>query len=212
MRPRQALTSAVAVVGGVALAWCAWLVLRADLTTGTTVAAVLLWLLSAAAVATLTAYVREVERHHGRGSRRRTSLTPLPSLMLLWVGGLTALAAFPFMLSGSSAAGATTADPETPPPGAVDTPAASTSQPRTSPTSPSRGATRTPSPAATAPVQRPTAPPAPRASTARPTTSTRSGTTPTSSTTSSTPSPTSTTTTGPVIRLPLPTPTKTKGH
>ena len=38
MRPRHALTGVVAVVGGIALLWCAWLVLRANLTTGTTVA------------------------------------------------------------------------------------------------------------------------------------------------------------------------------
>lgn len=210
MRPRHALTIAVAVVGGIALVWCAWLVLRADLTAGTTLATVLLWILAAAAVVTLAAYAREVERHHGRRSRRGGSVKPLPGLVLLWVGGLTALVAFPFMLSGTSAAGATTADPDVARPGAVDTPSGTPATPRTSPTAPSRSSTRTPSPSSTTSARRTAATPTPTTSTPRSTTG--SATSATSPTATSTPSPTTTTTTGPVIHLPLPTPTKTKRH
>ena len=96
MGPRHVLTGIVAVVVGVALLWCDWLVLRADLTTGTTVAAVLLWLLAAGAVVTIVAFIREVERHRAdrrdtEGGRRRGAARPLPGLVLLWVAGLTAL-------------------------------------------------------------------------------------------------------------------------
>lgn len=208
MRPRHALTGVVAAVGGIALLWCAWLVLRADLTTGTTVAVVVLWLLAAGAVATLAAYVREVERHRADRARHRSSAKPLPGLVLLWVAGLTALAAFPFMLSESSAAGATSADPDPAPAGAVDTPAAPTSSKpvpsRTSPTSPSRGATRTPSPTSTSAAPRTTSRPV--------TTSTTTSTVRPSTTTTTTPRPTtSTTTSGPLITITVP-PVRTKGH
>lgn len=210
MRPRHAFTGVVAAVGGVALLWCAWLVLRANLTTGTTVAVVALWLLAAGAVATLAAYVREVERHRADRARHRSSAKPLPGLVLLWVAGLTALAAFPFMLSGSSAAGATSADPDPAPAGAVDTPAGTTTSTpvpsRTSPTSPSRGATRTPSPSSTSTS-------AAARTTPRPvTTSTTAATTHPSSSTTTAPRPTtSTTTSGPIVTITLP-PVRTKGH
>lgn len=208
MRPRHAFTGVVAAVGGIALAWCAWLVLRANLTTGTTVAVVVLWLLAAGAVATLAAYVREVERHRADRARHRSSAKPLPGLVLLWVAGLTALAAFPFMLSESSAAGATSADPDPAPAGAVDAPAApTTSSPvpsRTSPTSPSRGATRTPSPTSTSAAPRTTPRPV--------TTSTPATTVRPSTTTTTAPRPTtSTTTSGPLITITVP-PVRTKGH
>ena len=211
MRPRHALTGVVAAVGGIALLWCAWLVLRANLTTGTTVAVVVLWLLAAGAVATLAAYVREVERHRSDRARHRSSAKPLPGLVLLWVAGLTALAAFPFMLSESSAAGATSADPDSAPAGAVDspgTPTTSTPVPsRTSPTSPSRGARRTPSPTSTSSSAVPRTTPRPV------TTSTTSATArPSSSTTTTAPRPTtSTTTPGPLVTITLP-PVRTKGH
>ena len=211
MRPRHALTGVVAAVGGIALLWCAWLVLQANLTTGTTVAVVVLWLLAAGAVATLAAYVREVERHRADRSRHRSSAKPLPGLVLLWVAGLTALAAFPFMLSESSAAGAARVQPDSAPADAVDTPSAPTSSTpvpaRTSPTSPSRGATRTPSPASSSTSA------APGSGTPRPvTTATTAATARPTSTTTTAPRPTtSTTTSGPLVTITLP-PVRTKGH
>ena len=211
MGRRHALTGLVVTVGGIALLWCAWLVLRADLTTGTTVAVVVLWLLAAGAVATLAAYVREVERHRGARAQLRSSAKPLPGLVLLWVAGLTALAAFPFMLSESSAAGSTAADRDGAPAGAVDSPGTptTTSRPvptRTSPTSPSRGATRTASPTSTSSSTTARTTPRPV------TTSTTAATVrPSSATTTAPRQTTSTTSTGPLITITVP-PVRTKGH
>ena len=99
MRPRHALTAAVLVVGVPLLLWYAWLVLREDLTRTTLVATVFLWLLAAAAVLTLAAFVREAGRHRDEGQGGH-SWRPLPALVLLWVGGFTSLVVFPFMMSG----------------------------------------------------------------------------------------------------------------
>jgi hypothetical protein len=224
----------VTLVGGAALAGCAVLLVRADLTAGTRIAAIALWLLAALAVVTLAAFVREVERHRGtasrpsgrrsaahgrrsRADRRPDSWKPLPSLVLLWVGGLTALAVFPFMLSGGAGEKSPAPDREA---GSrvVETPDETTSTApvleRSSSTSVSRSTTRqrpAQTGAGSAPVQTsssaqtsPSSTSTPRTTTSRPLRTT---------TTSSTTTPTATTTTNPggiTITL-LPKPTKTKG-
>jgi hypothetical protein len=95
-RPKLILgVLAAACVG--TLLWYAWLILAADLPRGATIATWVLWLFSAAAVATLLAYVREFLAHRAAVGRE-ASWKPLPGLVLLWLGGLTAMASFAFVL------------------------------------------------------------------------------------------------------------------
>jgi len=237
-RPRHALTGVVAVVGGTALVGCVVQLIRADLSLGTRLAALGLWLLAALAVATLTGYVREVERHRRsthrgdgpsprggrrvRGAQRSGSWKPLPGLVLLWVGGLTALAVFPFMLSGGATARSSAPAQEAG--GAVvtaQTSATSPAVPRSAATSVSRSTSR-PTRSATAP--RPTATTALPVPVATATSSQWRPTSPSSTSATVTPGPTATsspttpssrtaTTVNPggiTITL-LPKPTKTKG-
>jgi hypothetical protein len=218
VQPRHALTGAVSVVGTGVLVWCAWLLLRADLTTGTTLAAGALWLLAAVAVATLVAFVREAERHRKAVGRRAaaSSWKPLPGLVLLWVGGLTALVAFPFMLSGASSRGAS-AEADDKPVTPAGTTAGEPSKTRSKPTSASRSTGREPVPTRTATASADDTPsatgtsrtPTPRTTTQTSPTSTTTSP-PRTSTTSTTSTPTATTTTNPggiTITL-LPKPTK----
>ena len=92
---------AAACVG--TLLWYAWLILVADLPRGATIATWTLWLVAAAAVVTLLAYLREFLAHR-QAVGREASWKPLPGLVLLWIGGLTALVSFAFILPGRSSA------------------------------------------------------------------------------------------------------------
>ncbi|KQU66324.1 hypothetical protein [Phycicoccus sp. Root101] len=144
----------LATAGAGILLWCAWLVLTAPLPGDAAAAAWALWLLAVAAFATLIAYLRELVRHGALA--RRGSWKPRPGLLLLWVAGLTALLAFPFVLPERS--GATRSDrpatqdrsaPDTSPPGGA-TPDGTTASAGSAATGASRSstATRAPSPAA----------------------------------------------------------------
>lgn len=194
-----AIVVALAAGGVGTLLWCAWLILSADLTLDTGIAAWGLWLLVAAAATTLVAYVRELGRHH-HSVTKGGSWKPLPSLVLLWVAGATAVGVFLFMMPSSAATG--NADQATNPQKAqVDAGAAPlagtpTTTSRTSATTASRSKARTAtptssptSPTATGVVASTSQAPRPRTTT-RPTTSTSS-------------SPTSTTTT-PLVTITLP--------
>jgi hypothetical protein len=92
---------AAACVG--TLLWYAWLILVADLPRGAAIATWTLWLVGTAAVVTLLAYLREFLAHRQAVGREAT-WKPLPGLVLLWIGGLTALVSFAFILPGGSGA------------------------------------------------------------------------------------------------------------
>jgi cytoskeletal protein RodZ len=200
------LVGALAAVCVGTLLWCAWLILAADLTLGTSIAAWGLWLLVAAAAVTLVAYVRELGRHR-HSVTSGGSWKPLPSLVLVWIGGLTAVGVFAFMLpsgaaenadSGPAAEGRQTGTPTTSatgsPVGATLTPdprgtssTASRSKPRTTPTTSPTAAT------ATSPAGTPTGSP-----TSSPTSASRTSSTTTTPTKTKTPKP------GITITLPHP--------
>lgn len=157
-RPNLPVGALAAVCGGTLL-WCAWLILAADLPTAAHVASWCLWAVAAVAVVTLIAYVREFLRHRQQVGRD-ASWKPLPSLVLLWIGGLTALLSFAFILphKAAAASAAAPAKPGTslaaqtvPPAPATPATASSTSRPATSSTSPRSSASRTalPVPAST---------------------------------------------------------------
>ena len=97
------LVGALAVVCVGTLLWCARLILAADLPRGAHVASWALWALAAVAIVTLLAYLREFLRHR-RAIGRGASWKPLPSLVLLWLAGATALASFAFILPDHTAA------------------------------------------------------------------------------------------------------------
>jgi peptidoglycan biosynthesis protein MviN/MurJ (putative lipid II flippase) len=99
---------AAACVG--TLLWYAWLILATDLPRGATIATWVLWLLGAAAVVTLLAYLREFLAHR-RAVGREATWRPLPGLVLLWLGGLTALVSFAFILPDKSGADGAAAAP-----------------------------------------------------------------------------------------------------
>jgi hypothetical protein len=88
------------VIGVPALVWDLWLSIRADLSITTAFAVGFLWVLAAAAVLTFAAFTREAGKHREFG-HQEGSWKPLPSLLLLWIGGFTAFVVFPFMLSGA---------------------------------------------------------------------------------------------------------------
>ena len=95
-RPNLSVGVLSAVCVGTLL-WCAWLILAADLPRGAHIASWVLWLISTAAAVTLLAYLREFLTHRdvaGSGAGWK----PLPGLVLLWIGGLTALVSFAFIL------------------------------------------------------------------------------------------------------------------
>ena len=169
------------------LLWCARLTLTADLPLGAHIAAWALWLVAATAVVTLLAYLREFLMHR-QAVGRDASWKPLPSLVLLWVGGLTALLSFGFILpdksstngaEGPTKAGTSLTAQTVAPAPATTTTAASTPRPAAESTSSSRSvASRTAPPAApsTAPQSTSTTDTtaadrtAPRSSTATPST------------------------------------------
>ena len=95
-RPNLIVGALAAVCVGMLL-WCARLILAADLPRGAHVAAWALWAVATVAVVTLMAYLREFLTHR-QVVGREASWKPLPSLVLLWIGGLTALLSFAFIL------------------------------------------------------------------------------------------------------------------
>ena len=101
-RPKLLVGVLAAACGGTLL-WYAWLILVSDLPRGATVATWALWLVSTAAVVTLLAYLREFLTHRQAVGREAT-WKPLPGLVLLWIGGVTALVAFAFILPGKGGA------------------------------------------------------------------------------------------------------------
>ena len=101
-RPKMLMGALAAVCVGTLL-WYAWLILASDLPRGATIATWALWLVSTAAVVTLLAYLREFLAHRQTVGRDAT-WTPLPGLVLLWIGGVTALVSFAFVLPDKSGA------------------------------------------------------------------------------------------------------------
>ncbi len=99
-RPNLIVGALAAVCVGMLL-WCARLILVADLPLGAHVATWVLWAVAAVAIVTLIAYLREFLSHRQAVGREAT-WKPLPSLVLLWIGGLTALASFAFILPDKS--------------------------------------------------------------------------------------------------------------
>lgn len=199
MTRREAVSGAsvgvLAVAGGVLLLWSAWRVLIAPLPTTAAAAAWTLWVLAVAALVTFVLYVREMARH-GLGAGR-ASWKPLPGLVLLWLGGLTALVAFGFVLperSGESAQASV--DNAT-------TSQTSTATARTSPTgTPTSAATAGQTRSSVAPVKATTQPqPVSTSSSAAPTPTRTAASSPSSTTTSPTPT---TSTTEPLLDIVLP--------
>ena len=99
-RPNLIVGALAAVCVGMLL-WCARLILAADLPLGAHVASWVLWAVATVAVVTLMAYLREFLTHR-QVVGREASWKPLPSLVLLWIGGLTALVSFAFILPDKS--------------------------------------------------------------------------------------------------------------
>lgn len=171
MTRRNTLLGALAAAGVGTLLWCAWLILAVDLPQGSTIASWALWLLAAAAMTTFVAYVRELTRHEA--VRRGGSWRPLPGLVLLWIAGGTAVAAFAFMLPSASTASTgqvRSADRDssltrtTTQPGPAATAWTSTSTPRGSTTSVARTQERTaPAPTGSDATPTPVSTTAPRA-------------------------------------------------
>lgn len=178
-RPNLLLGALAAVCGGTLL-WCAQLILAADLPRGAHIASWGLWVVAAVAVLTLIAYVREFLRHRQQAGRE-ASWKPLPSLVLLWIGGLTALLSFAFILphkdssDGASApakAGTSLSAQTMTPPSSTPTAASDVTRPVTSSTSSRSKSSRTvpPAPAATTAQRSSTGvAPAPRSTTTTPT-------------------------------------------
>jgi hypothetical protein len=195
----QALVGVLAAVGVGTLLWCARLILAADLTFGTSAAAWALWTLVAAAVGTLLLYAREIGRHR-HSVTRGGSWKPLPSLVLVWIGGATAVGVFLFMLPASaSGGGGDEADRSTATKGtSAPTGATAGTDPRVSPTTVSRSHLRT-----TTPVVSPTS--STSSSRAPGTTRSQTGaTTPRQSASTTAPSTSSSTTTTPLVTITLP--------
>ena len=65
----NALVGALAAVGVGTLLWLAWLIVAADLTLGTSIAAWGLWLLVLLTATTAVAYAWELGRHHRTAGR-----------------------------------------------------------------------------------------------------------------------------------------------
>ena len=195
-RPNLFVGTLAAVCVGTLL-WCAWLILAADLPRGAHIASWFLWLVSTAAAVTLLAYLREFLAHRDAvGSD--AGWKPLPGLVLLWIGGLTALVSFAFILPDPAPSGSparqdkagTALTSSTLTPTAVSGPASTT--PSTTATSAAGPVTsRAVSTSASRSVPARTTPPSSQSSAARgsSTSSATSGTTTPSGTTSSTTSP-----------------------
>jgi len=181
----------------VILLWSAWRVLTAPLPTAAATAAWLLWVIAVAALVTFVLYLREMARH-GLGSHH-ASWRPLPGVLLLWVGGLTAVVAFGFVLPdrpGDTAQPDVDTAATSPSTTAAPTPS-STRAPRTSPTAPR--ATR----AAVAPA-RATSRPQPVSTPSTVQSTTRTATSAPSPTSTTPTPPTATTTTTPLLDIVLP--------
>jgi hypothetical protein len=137
VRVPKALVGVLAVAASGVLLWCAREILTSELPRGAGVAAWVLWLVAAAALLTLVAWLRELAVHHdairGGGSWR-----PVPPLLLLWVGGLTAVVSLPLVLPGQTAAAGSTpahASASSPTSGPATAP---TTAPTTAPATPGR--------------------------------------------------------------------------
>jgi cytoskeletal protein RodZ len=189
-RPNLIVGALAAVCVGMLL-WCARLILAADLPRGAHVASWLLWAVATVAVVTLMAYLREFLTHRQLVGRE-ASWKPLPSLVLLWIGGLTALLSFAFILpdKGSSDGAASPAKANTSLTGQTVT---STPAPTTAAPGAARQATSTTSSRSVASRTVPAAPVSTTAPRSTPTGATASRT----STTTATPS----TTTSPLIDI-----------
>ena len=196
------LVGALAAVCVGTLLWCARLILATDLTLGTSIAAWGLWLLIAAAAITLVAYVRELGRHR-HSVTSGGSWKPLPSLVLVWIGGLTAVGVFAFMLPSNAAESApqkTSAEsPATKASSAFPTPTeTATASPRAAATTASRSKPRT------TPSTSPTAATRTHAAGTPTTKATSTSPSSTSRTSTTTSTPSSTTTKKPGITITLP--------
>jgi hypothetical protein len=101
-RPKLILGMLAAACVGTLL-WYAWLIVSAELPRGARVASWALWLVASVAALTLFAYLREFLRHR-EAAGREASWKPLPGLVLLWLGGLTAMASIAFVLPHKAAA------------------------------------------------------------------------------------------------------------
>jgi hypothetical protein len=207
-RPKLILGALAAACVGTLL-WCAWLILAAGLPRGATVASWALWLISAAAVLTLLAYLREFLRHR-EAVGREASWRPLPGLVLLWVGGVTALASFAFVLPDrAGAAGADTPETastsSTAPTADATSGSAAGSTPATSVSRSQSSRTTPPAPVSTTAPRQPSAGSAGSA-TATSTASTTKTRGNSGHTSTGKPAPSSTTSTPPLIGITLPPP------
>ena len=190
-RPNLIVGALAAVCVGMLL-WCARLIQVADLPLGAHVASWVLWAVATVAVVTLIAYLREFLTHRQVVGREAT-WKPLPSLVLLWIGGLTALLSFAFILpdqaSSDGAEGPARANTSLTGQPVTSAPATTTAAPgaarQASATTSSRSTTSR------------TAPPAPVSTTAARPTPTGSATAPRTSATTTSPS----TTTSPLIDI-----------
>ena len=183
MTRRNLPAAGLPALGGLAallVLWCAWRILGAGLTWTTGFLAWGLWLVLAASVVTAAFYVRELAKH--RVATRGGAWRPLPSLVLLWIAGVTSVGVFAFMLpsraesaaaAAPAPAAATVPVPGTPTPAVATTTAPTTAAARASATTASRSQARvTPTPlrttAALAPQPVSTVAPAPARSTTTP--------------------------------------------
>ena len=195
----RATVVALAVAGVVILLSSAWRILTAPLPGAAAAAAWTLWVVAVAALVTFVLYLREVARH-GFGAGR-SSWKPLPGVVLLWAGGLTALVAFAFVLpdrpgdSGQSEVDSAATSPTTP---AAPKPSSTSSTPGPTTTAP---ATRTAEAART--TARRTTRPQP-VTTASPVEATSRTATPAPSPTTTAPTPTPTPSTTPLLDIILP--------
>lgn len=206
-RPKLILgVLAAACVG--TLLWYAWLILAADLPRGATIATWVLWLFSTAAVVTLVAYAREFLAHR-EAVGREASWKPLPSLVLLWVGGLTAMVSFAFVLPDKAPADGAD-DPATTSASLtaqqVDSSSSSTGGARTTTTTSRSSSPRTPAPVSTAASTSPSATSSSSSSTATDASTSSTATKSKPTKTHGTGSPTRSTTSGPLISITLPPP------
>lgn len=108
-RPKLILGVLAAACAGTLL-WYAWLIVGAELPRGARIASWALWLLATVASLTLIAYLREFVRHRAAVGRE-ASWKPLPGLVLLWLGGLTAMVSIAFVLPDKAATPGATGSP-----------------------------------------------------------------------------------------------------
>ena len=210
-RPNLIVGALAAVCVGTLL-WCAWLILTAELPLGAHIASWALWVVASAAAATLLAYLREFLSHR-RAVGRDASWKPLPSLVLLWIGGLTAMVSFAFILPEPASSGGAEGPAKA---GTSLTSQTIVTTPTSAGTTTSAGTPRAPATTTSGPASRSQSRATAPSSTSTSASQTSSTTARTSSTTSSTTTPPTATKTTPIIDLDiLPTqarPTTPPGH